>query len=143
MKFLLDRDVYALTQRFLREQGNIFVTCDRGYGNFVFVHGTGSGVIYMRMLRSAMNEVHAELIKCLKHTAKRNWKIICSGREKLPPHSKDRVKPLTRFRLKTGLVFYPVSLRAEGCGRIRYLNISYIDKRISNELGCSTNKSTA
>ena len=65
MKFLLDQDVYALTERFLREQGydvattselglaraqdlellkvaseqaRIFVTRDRDYGNLVFVH---------------------------------------------------------------------------------------------------------
>jgi hypothetical protein len=46
MKFLLDQDVYVLTERFLREQG--------------------SGVIYMRMLPSAMKEVHAELKKVLE-----------------------------------------------------------------------------
>lgn len=65
MKFLLDQDVYALTEHFLREQGydvvtaselglsraldsellkiaseqgQIFVTRDRDYGNLVFVH---------------------------------------------------------------------------------------------------------
>jgi predicted nuclease of predicted toxin-antitoxin system len=72
MKFLLDQDVYALTERFLREQGydvvtasqlglsrasdsgllktaseqgRIFITRDRDYGNLVFVHSAGSGVI--------------------------------------------------------------------------------------------------
>jgi predicted nuclease of predicted toxin-antitoxin system len=70
MKFLLDQDVYALTERFLREQGydvvtaselnlsraqdldllkiageqeRIFVTRDRDYGNLVFVHNAGKG----------------------------------------------------------------------------------------------------
>jgi predicted nuclease of predicted toxin-antitoxin system len=93
MRFLLDQDVYALTERFLAdeghdvvtasqlglsrsqdsdllksagEQGRVFVTRDRDYGNLVFVHGAGSGVIYMRMLPSAMNEVHAELKKVLE-----------------------------------------------------------------------------
>jgi predicted nuclease of predicted toxin-antitoxin system len=93
MKFLLDQDVYALTAHFLAghghdivtasqlglsrakdtdllktagEQGRIFVRRDRDYGNLVFVHGAGSGVIYMRMLPSAMNEVHAELTKVLE-----------------------------------------------------------------------------
>jgi len=93
MKFLLDQDVYALTEHFLREQGydvataselglfraldlnllkhageqgRIFVRRDRDYGNLVSVHGAGSGVIYMRMLPSAMNEVHAELKKVLE-----------------------------------------------------------------------------
>jgi predicted nuclease of predicted toxin-antitoxin system len=93
MKLLLDQDVYALTERFLRElhyevmtaselglsrahdldllkrageQGYIFVTRDKDYGNLVFVHGAGKGVIYMRMLPSAMNKVHAELKKVLE-----------------------------------------------------------------------------
>jgi predicted nuclease of predicted toxin-antitoxin system len=93
MKFLLDQDVYALTKDFLREQGydvvtaselglsraldsellntaseqeRIFVTRDRDYGNLVFVHHAGSGVIYLRILPSDMNEVHAELKKVLE-----------------------------------------------------------------------------
>lgn len=72
MRFLLDQDVYAFTERFLREQGHdivtaselslsqapdsdllkvageqsrIFVTRDRDYGKLVFVHHSGSGVI--------------------------------------------------------------------------------------------------
>ena len=93
MKFLLDQDVYALTARFLIEQGHdvvtasqlglsraqdsdllkraaeddrIFVTRDRDYGNLVFVHGSGSGVIYMRMLSSTMEAVHMEMKKVLE-----------------------------------------------------------------------------
>jgi len=93
MKFLLDQDVYDLTARFLAEQGHdvvtasqlglsraqdsdllkraaddgrIFVTRDRDYGNLVFVHGTGSGVIYMRMLPSTMEAVHTEMKKVLE-----------------------------------------------------------------------------
>ncbi|HXD12150.1 MAG TPA: DUF5615 family PIN-like protein [Anaerolineales bacterium] len=93
MKFLLDQDVYALTERFLREQaydvvkaselglsraddsellkvageqGRIFVTRDRDYGNLVFVLGLGKGVIYLRILPSDMDEVHAELKKVLE-----------------------------------------------------------------------------
>jgi predicted nuclease of predicted toxin-antitoxin system len=93
MKFLLDQDVYALTERFLREQGydvttaselglsraldsellktagelkRIFVTRDKDYGNLVFVQRAGSGVIYLRLLPSNMNEVHAELNKVLE-----------------------------------------------------------------------------
>lgn len=68
MKLLLDQDVYALTEHFLREQGydvvtaselrlsrapdsellktaseqkRIFVTRDRDFGNLVFVHHAG------------------------------------------------------------------------------------------------------
>ena len=93
MKFLLDQDVYDLTAHFLAEQGHdivtasqlglsraqdsdllktagdlgrVFVTRDRDYGNLVFVHDAGKGVIYMKMLPSAMNEVHAELKKVLE-----------------------------------------------------------------------------
>ncbi len=93
MKFLLDQDVYALTERFLREQGydvatasdlglsraqdsdllkvageqkRIFVTRDRDYGNLVFVHHAGSGVIYLKILPSDMDEVHTELRKVLE-----------------------------------------------------------------------------
>ena len=93
MKFLLDQDVYALTARFLHEQGydvitaselglsraldldllksareqqRIFVTRDRDYGNLVFVHHAGTGVIYLRILPSHMEEVHTELKKVLE-----------------------------------------------------------------------------
>ncbi|MCC6261294.1 MAG: DUF5615 family PIN-like protein [Anaerolineales bacterium] len=93
MKFLLDQDVYALTEQFLREQGydvvtaselnlsraedtellkvahsqkRIFVTRDRDYGNLVFIVGMGSGVIYLRILPSTMNEIHAELKKVIE-----------------------------------------------------------------------------
>jgi predicted nuclease of predicted toxin-antitoxin system len=93
MKFLLDQDVYAVTVHFLRnnsydvvtasdlnlsrakdsellklagEQGQIFITRDRDYGNLVFVHGAGSGVIYLRMLPSNMADVHAELKRVLE-----------------------------------------------------------------------------
>lgn len=93
MKFLLDQDVYAVTVRFLRANGHdvvtaselslsrakdvellkmagelqrIFVTRDRDYGNLVFVHGAGSGVIYLRMLPANMADVHMELNKVLQ-----------------------------------------------------------------------------
>ncbi|MGB7873825.1 MAG: DUF5615 family PIN-like protein [Anaerolineales bacterium] len=93
MKFLLDQDVYALTERFLREQGHnvttasklglsrakdsellkvadeqerIFITRDRDYGNLVFVQHAGNGVIYLRILPSDLNEVHTELKKVLE-----------------------------------------------------------------------------
>lgn len=93
MKFLLDQDVYALTARFLLAQGHdvvtasqlglsrahdsdllrtaseqarILVTRDRDYGNLVFVHGAGSGVIYMRMLPSTLEAVHQEMQRVLE-----------------------------------------------------------------------------
>ena len=48
------------------EQGRVFVTRDRDYGNLVFVYNTGSGVIYLRILPSTIGDVHAELKKVLK-----------------------------------------------------------------------------
>jgi predicted nuclease of predicted toxin-antitoxin system len=93
VKFLLDQDVYALTERFLRGLGydvitaaesglsraadidllkiagkekRIFVTRDRDYGNLVFVHGEGSGVVYLRILPSTLDDVHVELKKVLE-----------------------------------------------------------------------------
>ena len=92
MKLLLDQDVYEGTARFLidlqhdvlrvRELGmarasdeenlkkalelnRIFVTRDRDYGNLVFVRKIKSGVLYMRILPSNINQVHAELERVL------------------------------------------------------------------------------
>ena len=92
MKFLLDQDVYAATQRFLSNLGHdvlpvaqiglaqgedaellqkaqelerIFITRDRDFGGLVFVQGLGAGVIYLRMLPSSQKEVHKELQRIL------------------------------------------------------------------------------
>jgi predicted nuclease of predicted toxin-antitoxin system len=92
MKFLTDQDVYAATVRFLsglghdvltaaqlglaraedaellrvsQEQGRLFVTRDRDFGRLVFVQGGGAGVIYLRLLPSTVNAVHAELERVL------------------------------------------------------------------------------
>jgi len=92
MKFLLDQDIYAITARFISGLGydvvlaaelglsqaddeellkeaqareRIFVTRDRDFGNLVFVKGVGSGVIYLRMLPSTLDKVHAELKQVL------------------------------------------------------------------------------
>ncbi|MFN2454223.1 MAG: DUF5615 family PIN-like protein [Pyrinomonadaceae bacterium] len=93
MKFLFDQDVYAVTARFLvglghdavsaseigmsqaddedllktaQEQGRIFVTRDRDFGNLVFVKSLGAGVLYLRILPSNKDAVHAELERVLK-----------------------------------------------------------------------------
>ena len=92
MKFLLDQDVYAVTQGFLsnlghdvvpvaqiglaraddeeilqaaQEQGRVLVTRDRDFGNLVFVQALGSGVLYLRILPSTQNAVHNELERVL------------------------------------------------------------------------------
>ena len=92
MRLLLDQDVYETTARFLidlqhdvvriaelgmaqasneenlnkaLELNRIFVTRDRDYGNLVFVKGIKSGVLYLRILPSNINQVHAELKRVL------------------------------------------------------------------------------
>jgi len=51
--------------RVAEEQVRIFVTRDRDFGGLVFVRGSGAGVIYLRMLPSILNAVHAELERVL------------------------------------------------------------------------------
>jgi predicted nuclease of predicted toxin-antitoxin system len=92
MRFLIDQDVYAATTRFLKslghyavtaselglakasdetllkiaaEQKRILVTRDRDYGALVFLKLIGAGVLYLRVLPSTQDAVHAELAKVL------------------------------------------------------------------------------
>ena len=92
MKLLADHDVYSLTVRFLRglghdvrtateagmsrssdanllknahEEGRIFITRDRDFGNLVFVQAAGGGVLYLRALPSTLEAVHLELGRVL------------------------------------------------------------------------------
>ncbi len=92
MRLLLDQDVYDTTARFLidlrhdvvrvaelgmaqasdeenlkkaLELNRIFVTRDRDYGNLVFVREIKCGVLYLRILPSNINLVHAELERIL------------------------------------------------------------------------------
>ncbi len=92
MRLLLDQDVYETTARFLidlrhdvvrvaelgmaqasdeenlkkaLELDRIFVTRDRDYGNLVFIRGIESGVLYLRVLPSNINQVRAELERVL------------------------------------------------------------------------------
>jgi predicted nuclease of predicted toxin-antitoxin system len=92
VKFLVDQDVYAATIGFLsglghdvvraaelglaqaddaellrvaRDREHIFVTRDRDFGALVFVQGSGPGVIYLRVLPSTQNGVHAEFERVL------------------------------------------------------------------------------
>lgn len=88
MKFFLDQDVYALTERFLKALGHdvetayeaglstaddsvllqraqkhkrIFVTRDRDFGGLVFVRGEGPGVLYLRVTPATFHAVHEEI----------------------------------------------------------------------------------
>jgi len=47
------------------ELNRVFVTRDRDYGNLVFVKQIKSGVLYLRILPSNINSVHAELERIL------------------------------------------------------------------------------
>lgn len=92
MRLLADQDVYAVTIQFLRglghevetaaerglsqsadtellqvahADGRVFVTRDRDYGGLVFMQALGAGVLYLRVLPSTLQAVHAELGRVL------------------------------------------------------------------------------
>ncbi len=114
MKFLADQDVYGVTVRFLvglghdvvpvaqlglaqahdgellrvaHDQGRIFVTRDRDFGALVFVQGKGPGVIYLRVLPSTQNAVHAELARVLSLYGERelasSFVVVEPGRHRI------------------------------------------------------------
>jgi len=93
VKFLLDQDVYAVTELHLQKLGHdvvtarvlgmsqaddtdllakavheqrIFVSRDRDFGGLVFVEGKGRGVVYLRISPAIVNAVHSELENVLK-----------------------------------------------------------------------------
>ncbi len=113
MRLLLDQDVYETMARFLinlqydvvrvaelgmaqasdeenlkkaLELNRVFVTRDRDYGNLVFVKGIRSGVLYLRILLSSINEVHAELERVLslydEHELKSAFIVIEADRHR-------------------------------------------------------------
>ena len=117
MRFLTDQDVYAITNRFLsglghdvvtaaqlglaqaedlellrvaQDQGRIFVTRDRDFGGLVFVLGSGAGVIYLRILPSNQNAVHAELERILtlydEQELQASFVVIEPGRHRIRRH---------------------------------------------------------
>lgn len=92
MRILADQDVYAATVQYLRAlgldvvttaerglsrsddaellriaqaEGRVFVTRDRDFGGLVFVQSLGAGVLYLRVLPSTLEAVHAELGRVL------------------------------------------------------------------------------
>jgi predicted nuclease of predicted toxin-antitoxin system len=114
MKFLADQDVYAVTIGFLRElqhdvvtaaqlgmstakdlqllrtahdQDRIFITRDRDFGALVFVQASGPGVIYLRILPSTQQAVHAELARALtlysKQQLQSSFVVIEPGRHRI------------------------------------------------------------
>jgi predicted nuclease of predicted toxin-antitoxin system len=93
MKLLLDQDVYGVTITFLtnekhdvilaaeigksraadevllktaQDQKRVFVTRDKDFGSLVFVKGLGAGVLYLRILPSNKDLVHAELKRVIE-----------------------------------------------------------------------------
>jgi predicted nuclease of predicted toxin-antitoxin system len=114
MSFLTDQDVYAITVRFLKALGHdvetaaklglarapdleilraahvknrILLTRDRDFGGLVFVQGVGAGIVYLRMLPSTCDVVHAELERVLKlydeETLKSSFVVVESGRHRI------------------------------------------------------------
>jgi predicted nuclease of predicted toxin-antitoxin system len=114
MKFLSDQDVYGATVRVLttlghevapvarlglaqaedidllqvaHEQGRLFITRDRDFGGLVFVEGSRPGVIYLRILPSTQNAVHAELERVLtlysEEELRRAFLVIEPGRHRI------------------------------------------------------------
>ena len=92
MRFLLDQDVYGLTRRFLSDLGHdvltasqagsaqvsdlellekaksldrILVTRDRDFGALAHTRNIGAGIIYLRVLPTTVESVHAELRRVL------------------------------------------------------------------------------
>jgi len=96
VRFLIDQDVYALTDRFLRglrhdvlaaaeiglaraadttllaraaQERRIFVTRDKDFGGLVFVEHLGRGVILLRVSPLTLRAAHEELKRVLEtHT---------------------------------------------------------------------------
>ena len=93
MRFLLDQDVYQLTNNFLRDLGHdvvtardlglsratdlvllarageeqrILVTRDKDFGGLVFVERRGRGVILLRISTSTLRATHQELKRVLE-----------------------------------------------------------------------------
>ena len=110
MRILLDEDVYAVTGEFLKtlnhdvitvsemglsgssdetilltatQQRAILITRDRDFGHLVFVKGLGAGVIYLRMVPSKLEAVHAELKRVLERYGleelKKSFVVVESG----------------------------------------------------------------
>ncbi|HKQ49840.1 MAG TPA: DUF5615 family PIN-like protein [Phycisphaerae bacterium] len=121
MKFLTDQDVYGTTVRFLRELGHevrpvaqiglaqaddaellqvahaqecLFVTRDRDFGGLVFLQGDRAGVIYLRVLPSTQNSVHAEFARVLTLYSEEELRgaflVIEPGRHRIRRLPKDR-----------------------------------------------------
>lgn len=114
MRLLADQDVYAVTigllgrlghdvvtaaqlglaraedrelLRVAHEQGRVFVTRDRDFGALVFVQGRGPGVVYLRMLPSTQDAVHAEFERVLtlyaEHELQRSFVVVEPGRHRI------------------------------------------------------------
>ena len=73
--------------RLAHDQGRILVTRDRDFGVLVFVSGTGTGVIYLRILPSTLYALHAELERALKlydeQELLRSFVVIEPGRHRI------------------------------------------------------------
>jgi predicted nuclease of predicted toxin-antitoxin system len=57
-----DEELLSIAQ----EQERLFMTRDRDFGGLVFVRALGAGIIYLRILPSTINAVHAERARVLQ-----------------------------------------------------------------------------
>lgn len=121
MKFLTDQDVYGMTVQLLSELGHevvtaaqqglsnasdavllqaarnqerILVTRDRDFGNLVIAQQLSTGVIYLRMVPSALAAVHAELERVLDEYSEKvllhAFVVVEPGRHRLRQFSQKR-----------------------------------------------------
>jgi predicted nuclease of predicted toxin-antitoxin system len=128
MKFLTDQDVYAATVGFLQgmghdvvtasqlglgqaadseilqaahDQNRLLVTRDRDFGGLVFVQGASPGVIYLRLMPSTLDPVHAELERVLTSYTETelqgSFVVVEPGRHRMrkPPASQPPESPTT------------------------------------------------
>ncbi len=118
MRLLTDQDVYELTIRQLRTSGHdvitardlglsrapddellrvarsngrILVTRDRDYGNLVFQHAHGFGVLYLRMKLPTIAQVHLELERVLgmysQESLMESFVVVELGRHRIRKNS--------------------------------------------------------
>jgi len=73
--------------RVAHEQARIVVTRDRDFGAFVFVHGVGPGVLYLRIMPSTQDAVHVELARvltlCSEPDLRASFVVIEPGRHRI------------------------------------------------------------
>jgi predicted nuclease of predicted toxin-antitoxin system len=114
MRLLADQDIYAVTVTFLRSHGHdvatvsdvglsqsddlvvlqtaiqdrrILITRDRDFGGIVIAGTLQGGVIYLRVVHSALKAVHGELLRVLSQYAEdvllKSLVVVEEGRHRI------------------------------------------------------------